>query len=46
MSDAAALPATGFDGAPPTLGPGDADIVAGNRTIHAELLDVVTLRRA
>ena len=38
--------ATGFDGGPPNLGPGYADIVASNRVIHADLLDVVNLRRA
>ena len=38
--------ATGFDGQPVNLGPGITDIVAANARIHADLLDVVNLRRA
>jgi myo-inositol-1(or 4)-monophosphatase len=38
--------ATGFDGEPVNLGPGVTNIVAANSRIHADLLDVVNLRRA
>ena len=38
--------ATGFDGEPVNLGPGITDIVAANAQIHADLLDIVNLRRA
>jgi myo-inositol-1(or 4)-monophosphatase len=37
--------ATGFDGEPVNLGTGIANIVAANKRIHADLLDVVNLRR-
>ncbi len=36
--------ATDFDGGPVNLGPGITNIVAANRQIHADLLDVVNLR--
>ena len=38
--------ATDFDGNPVNLGPGIADIVASNSAIHADLLEIVNLRRA
>jgi myo-inositol-1(or 4)-monophosphatase len=38
--------ATDFDGGPVNLGPGVTNIVAANSAIHADLLDVVNLRRA
>jgi myo-inositol-1(or 4)-monophosphatase len=38
--------ATDFDGGPVNIGPGVANIVAANRAIHAELLEIVNLRRA
>ena len=38
--------ATGFEGEPVNLGTGVTDIVAANAQIHADLLDVVNLRRA
>jgi myo-inositol-1(or 4)-monophosphatase len=38
--------ATGFHGEPVNLGTGIANIVAANKQIHADLLDVVNLRRA
>lgn len=38
--------ATGFAGEPVNLGAGITDIVASTRAIHADLLDVVNLRRA
>ena len=38
--------ATDFDGGPVNLGVGITDIVASNSQIHADLLDVVNLRRA
>jgi myo-inositol-1(or 4)-monophosphatase len=37
--------ATDFDGGPVNLGAGVTDIVAANAAIHADLLDVVNLRR-
>jgi myo-inositol-1(or 4)-monophosphatase len=37
---------TNLEGGPPNLGPGLADLVASNRMIHADLLDIVNLRRA
>ncbi|MEA3185006.1 MAG: monophosphatase [Ilumatobacteraceae bacterium] len=37
--------ATDFDGGPVNLGPGITNIVAANKQIHADLLDVVNLRR-
>jgi myo-inositol-1(or 4)-monophosphatase len=37
---------TGFYGEPVNLGPGVTNIVASNSQIHADLLDVVNLRRA
>jgi myo-inositol-1(or 4)-monophosphatase len=38
--------ATDFDGGPINLGYGIANVVASNRAIHADMLDVVNLRRA
>ena len=38
--------ATGFDGEPINLGPGITNIVASNSQIHADLLDIVNLRRS
>jgi myo-inositol-1(or 4)-monophosphatase len=38
--------ATGFHGEPVNLGAGITDIVASNKAIHADLLDIVNLRRA
>jgi fructose-1,6-bisphosphatase/inositol monophosphatase family enzyme len=38
--------ATGFEGEPVNLGPGITNIVASNAQIHADLLDIVNLRRA
>jgi myo-inositol-1(or 4)-monophosphatase len=38
--------ASGFHGEPVNLGPGITNIVASNKAIHADLLDVVNLRRA
>lgn len=38
--------ATDFDGGPVNLGPGISNIVAANAAIHADLLDIVNLRRA
>ena len=38
--------ATGFHGEPVNLGVGITNIVAANKTIHADLLDVVTMGRA
>jgi myo-inositol-1(or 4)-monophosphatase len=38
--------ATDFDGGPVNLGAGITNIVAANKRIHADLLDVVNLRRA
>jgi myo-inositol-1(or 4)-monophosphatase len=38
--------ATDLDGGPVNLGPGITNIVAANRAIHADLLDIVNLRRA
>jgi myo-inositol-1(or 4)-monophosphatase len=37
---------TDFDGNPPNLGTGVSNIVAANKAIHADLLDVVNMRRA
>ena len=37
---------TGFDGGPVNIGTGLADVVASTPRIHADLLDVVNLRRA
>lgn len=37
--------ATDFDGGPVNLGPGITNIVASNRAIHADLLEIVNLRR-
>ncbi len=36
---------TDFDGGPPNLGEGLANVVASNKMIHADLLDIVNLRR-
>ena len=36
---------TDFDGTPPNLGPGHANVVASNGLIHADLLEVVNFRR-
>ena len=38
--------ATGFEGEPVNLGTGVTNIVAANSQIHADLLDIVNLRRA
>ena len=37
---------TDFDGGPPNVGAGISNVVASNRAIHADLLDVVNFRRA
>ena len=37
---------TDIDGGPPNFGPGIANVVAAPRALHAELVDVVNLRRA
>jgi fructose-1,6-bisphosphatase/inositol monophosphatase family enzyme len=38
--------ATDFDGGPVNLGVGITNIVASNKQIHADLLEVVNLRRS
>ena len=38
--------ATDFDGGPVNLGVGVTNIVAANAAIHADLLDIINLRRA
>ena len=40
------LVATDFDGGPVNLGVGITNIVASNKQIHADLLEVVNLRRS
>lgn len=37
---------TDFNGDPPNLGPGFSNVVASNAAIHADLLDIVNLRRS
>ncbi len=46
LLDEAGAVATGFGGEPVNLGSGVSDIVAANKQLHADLLDVVNLRRA
>ena len=37
--------ATDFDGGPINLGPGISNVIASNAVIHADLLDIINMRR-